>query len=96
MMAAAHGAHGSTEFEFLDEDNFLIFNSTKNQFKWTGSVEEFESFMFQRLGLSTAELQTKCYSGTCVVWKTPNVTFNLYAKTKTLQVQGKAIAVEHT
>lgn len=29
-----------------------------------------------------------------MVWKTPNVTFNLYFKTKTLQVQDKA--VEHT
>lgn len=29
-----------------------------------------------------------------MVWKTPNVTLNLYFKTKTLQVQDKA--VEHT
>ena len=26
-----------------------------------------------------------------MVWKTPNVTFNFYSKTKTLQVQGKAV-----
>ena len=31
------------------------------------------------------------YNRTCMVWKTPNVTFNFYLKTKTLQVQGKAV-----
>ena len=87
-------AHGPTEFEFPGMDNFLVFNSDKNQFKWTGSVEQFESFMLQRLNLSIEDVQSKSNHGTCVVWKTPNATFNFYLKTKTLQVQGKA--EEHT
>jgi len=42
-------AHGLTEFEFSDMDNFLVFNNDRNQFKWTGSVEQFQSFLLQRL-----------------------------------------------
>ena len=95
---AAHGlmatAHGSTKFEFSNMDNFLVFNIDKNQFKWTGSVEQFESSMLQRLNLSMEDVQSKSNNGACVVWKTPSATFNFYLKTKTLQVQGKA--EEHT
>ena len=95
---AAHGlmatAHGSTKFEFSNMDNFLVFNIDKNQFKWTGSVEQFESSMLQRLNLSMEDVQSKSNNGACVVWKTPSATFNFYLKTKTLKVQGKA--EEHT
>ena len=72
-------------------DHFLVFNSHRNQFKWTGSVEQFESYMIQRLNVSKEDIQSKCNNGTCMVWMTPNVTFNFYLKTKTLQVQGKAV-----
>ena len=72
-------------------DDFLVYNSDRNQFKWTGSVEQFESFMFQRLNVSKEDVQSKANNGTCMVWKTPNVTFNFYLKTKTLQVQCKAV-----
>ena len=72
-------------------DHFLLFNSHRNQFKWTGSVEQFESYMIQRLNVSKEDIQSKCNNGTCMVWMTPNVTFNFYVKTKTLQVQGKAV-----
>ena len=70
--------------------NSLLFVNAKNQFKWNGSVELFESFLHQNLGLS-ADVVTKSSNGTCTVWKTPSVTFNLYTKTKTLLVQGKAV-----
>ena len=40
---------------------------------------------------SKEDVQSKANNGTCMVWKTPNVTFNFYLKTKTLQVQGKAV-----
>jgi len=72
-------------------DDFLVFNSDRNQFKWTGSVEQFESFMLHRLNVSQEDVQSKANNGTCMVWKTPNVTFNFYLKTKTLEVQGKAV-----
>ena len=72
-------------------DDFLVFNSDRNQFKWTGSVEQFESYMIQRLNVSKEDVQSKGNNGTCMVWKTPNVTFNFYLKTKTLKVQGKAV-----
>ena len=72
-------------------DDFLVFNSDRNQFKWTGSVEQFETYMIQRLNVSKEDVQSKGNNGTCMVWKTPNVTFNFYLKTKTLQVQGKAV-----
>jgi len=91
---AVHGlmatAHGSTKFEFSDMDSFLVFNIDKNQFKRTGSVEQFESSMLQRLNLSMEDVQSKSNNRTCVVWKTPSATFNFCLKTKTLQVQGKA------
>ena len=58
--------------------------------KWTGPVKQFESFMLQRLNLSIENVQSKSNNCTCMVWKTPNATFNFYFKTKTLQVQGKA------
>ena len=100
--------------------NWLLFVNAKNQFKWNGSVELFESFSHQNLGLS-ADVVTKSSNGTCsvrllrllipelrndppfvgedseaahavlTVWKTPRVTFNLYTKTKTLPIQGKAV-----
>ena len=70
--------------------NSLPFVNAKNQFKWNGSVELFESFLHQKLGLLADDV-TKSSNGTCTVWKTPSVTFNLYAKTKTLLVQGKAM-----
>ena len=70
--------------------NSLLTVNAKNQFKWNGSVELFESVLHQNLGLS-ADVVTKFSNGTCTVWKAPSVTFNLYTKTKTLLVQGKAV-----
>ena len=92
-MATAHGTTPELEFPNTDNflDNFLVFNSGKNQFKWTGSVQQLESFIFQTLNISQEHAQSKANNGTCVVWKTPNATFNFYLKTKTLQVQGKAV-----
>ena len=47
--------------------------------------------MFQRLNVTKEDVQSRANNGTCMVWKTPNVAFNFYLKTKTLQVQGKAV-----
>ena len=47
-------------------------------------------FYIKKLGLSADDVTTSS-NGTCTVWKTPSVTFNLYIKTKTLLVQGKAV-----
>jgi len=68
---------------------FTVFVNAKIQFKWNGSVERFESFLHQKLGLSADDV-TKASNGACTVWKTPCVTFNLYTKTKTLLAQRKA------
>ena len=70
--------------------NSLLFNSAKNQFKCNGSVELFESFLYQTLGLSANDV-TKSGNETCTVWRTSSVIFNLYTKTKTLLIQGKAV-----
>ena len=70
-------------------DSLLSING-KNQFKWNGSAELLESFLYKKLGLSADDVTTSS-NGTCTVWKTPSVTFNLYIKTKTLLVQGKAV-----
>ena len=67
--------------------DFLAFNSNRNQFQWTGSVKQFESFIIQRLNVSKEDVWSKANNGICMVWKTPNATFNFYLKTKTLQVQ---------
>ena len=53
-------------------------------------AELLESFLYKKLGLSADDVTTSS-NGTCTVWKTPSVTFNLYIKTKTLLVQGKAV-----
>lgn len=73
--------------------NSLLFDHAKNQFKLNDSVEGFELFLFHKLCLSADEVM-KCGNGARTVWKTPSVTFNLYTKTKTLLVQGKAM--DHT
>ena len=79
-----------TENAIEELTNSLLFNSAKNQFKCNGSVELFESFLYQTLGLSINDA-TKSGNGTCTVWKTSSVTFNLYRKTRTLLIQGKAV-----
>ena len=73
-----------------------LFNRSKNKFSWSGSPENFESFMLRKLGFSSADILSKTSNGTCTVWKTANVTFNLYSKTKTLLFQGKAVPVQST
>ena len=45
-------------------------------------------FYIKKFGLS-ADVVTKSSNGTCSMWKTSSVTFNLSTKTKTLPVQGK-------
>ena len=52
--------------------------------------------MLRKLGFSSADILSKTSNGTCTVWKTANVTFNLYSKTKTLLFQGKAVPVQST
>ena len=42
-------------------DDFLVFNSDRNQFKWTGSVEQFESYMIQRLNVSKEDVQSNLH-----------------------------------
>jgi len=41
-MATAHGTTPELEFPNTDNflENFLVFNGGKNQFKWTGSVQQ--------------------------------------------------------
>ena len=70
-------------------DSLLSING-KNQFKWNGSAELLESFLYKKFGLSADDVATSS-NGTCTVWITPSVTFNLNTKTKTLLVQGKAV-----
>ena len=93
-MAGVDGAkfNGETTTYVLAES--LLFNRSKNQFSWSGSPENFESFMLRKLGFSSADILSKTSNGTCTVWKTANVTFNLYSKSKTLLVQGKAVHVQ--
>ena len=49
-------------------DDFLVFNSDRNQLKWTGSFEQLESFIFQRLNVLKEDIQSKSNNGTCMVW----------------------------
>ena len=44
-------------------DDYLVFNSDRNQLKWTGSVEQFESYMIQRLNVSKEDVQSKGNNG---------------------------------
>ena len=74
----------------------LLFNLRKNQFTWSGSPHNFESFMLRKLGFSSPDILSKTSNGTCTVWKTANVTFNLYSKSKTLLVKGKVVHVQST
>ena len=39
------------EYATEEPTNSLLFINAKNQFKWNGSVELFESFLYQKLGL---------------------------------------------
>ena len=93
MLASMTDAHvlveEETENSTEELTNLLLFNNAKNQFKWNGLVERFELFLFHKLRL-LADKVTKSSNRTCTVWKTPSVTFNLYMKTKTLLLQGKA------
>jgi len=68
-MATAHGTTPELEFPNTDNflDNFLVFNSGKNQFKWTGSVQQLESFIFQTLNISQEHAQSKANT-TGLVW----------------------------
>ena len=77
------------EYATEEPTTSLLSINAKNQFKWNGSVELFESFLYQKFGLLADDV-ARSNNGTCTVWKTPSVTFNLYA-TKTLLVQGKAV-----
>ena len=95
MLSVMADARVLAEEENLTEEltSSLLFDNAKNQFKWNDSVERFELFLFDKFRLSADEV-TKSVNGKCTVWKTPSVTFNLYTKTKTLLVQGKAM--DHT
>ena len=48
-------------------DSLLSING-KNQFKWNGSAELLESFLYKKLGLSADDVTTSS-NGTCTVWK---------------------------
>ena len=74
----------------------LLFNLSKNQFTWSGSPQNFESSMLRKLGFSSPDILSKTSNGACTVWKTANVTFNLYSKIKTLLVKGKVVHVQST
>ena len=50
--------------------------------------------MLRKLGFSSADILSKTCNGTFKVWKTANVTFNLYPKTIALLVQVKAVHVQ--
>ena len=72
---------------------FLSFNPTKKRFSWDGSVEELSRFIEASFakgidcdggGITTSR------TGSCAVFKLPNVTFNFYPNTRTLQIQGSA------
>ena len=47
--------HGRQQ-NYKTMDDFLVFNSDRNQFKWTGSVEQFGSFVCQRLNVSKKDV----------------------------------------
>ena len=61
------------------------------QYKWHGTTGQLEQFVTRKLKIPLdTDLLQKFNNGSCLVLKTPSVTFNFYIKTKTLQVQGKA------
>ena len=72
---------------------FLSFNPTKKRFSWDGSVEELSRFIeasFAKGIDCDGGGITKSRTGSCAVFKLPNVTFNFYPNTRTLQIQGSA------
>ena len=60
----------------------LLFNLRKNQFTWSGSPHNFESFMLRKLGFSSPDILSKTSNGTCTVWKTANVTLTYTQRLK--------------
>ena len=65
-------AEETTTYELTES---LLFNRSKNQFSWSGSPENFESFMLRKLGFSSVDILSKTSNGTCTVWKTANRDF---------------------
>ena len=66
----------------------------ENQFKWTGSNEELKLFLSSELNIMDDEDIHTNNNGSCYVLKLNSLSFNIYNKTKTLQIQGKKEAVD--
>lgn len=76
----------------MNLDHNLFFNTSKKQFVWKGSIDELHSFISYKFNIENETL-TRSGNDSRIVWKTPNLTFNFYVNTKTLQVQGKLCEV---
>ena len=66
----------------------LTYVEEKKQFKWNGGSRELKQFLDMELNID-AKVIGMNDNGTCIIYKLPNVTINLYSKSKTVQVQGK-------
>ena len=77
----------------FDFGRFLSFNPAKKRFIWNGSVEELSRFIEVKFAMGNdcdGGGFVKSSTDSCAVFKLPNVTFNFYANTRTLQIQGSA------
>ena len=68
--------------------SLLIYNASKNQLKWLGTLEDLLDLLSSQLGIDSKDFQVQD-NGTCLVLKVGHITCNFYTKAKTLQIQGK-------
>jgi len=76
-----------------DFARFLSFNPAKKRFIWNGSVEDLSRFIEVKFAMGNdcdGGGFVKSSTDSCAVFKLPNVTFNFYPNTRTLQIQGSA------
>lgn len=67
----------------------ISYLQSKDQLKWHGTHDDLVKFLAYKLDIESGEIRVK-ETGTCTVFKTEDITFNLYTKTKTLQIQGRS------
>ena len=68
--------------------SLLIYNASKNQLKWLGTLEDLLDLLSSQLGIDSKDFQVED-NGTCLVLKVGHITCNFYTKANTLQIQGK-------
>ena len=68
--------------------SLLIYNASKNQLKWLGTLEDLLDLLSSQLGIDSKDFQVQD-NGSCLVLKVGHITCNFYTKAKTLQIQGK-------